>query len=396
MNICVIVDNEFNNDPRVRREVDVLVRAGHSIYVLCYGFDNKIYDDIENVTIVRIRISSKKRNLLFFLFNLISLYEKLWSKHIGILINQCNPDVLHVHDLYMSRAAFIGNKRAGKDIPITLDLHENYPYAIESYNWTKGLLRRTITQTWKWKSKEGEYLGYASKIIVLSSHYKTELLNKYDFLNKEKIFVYPNFPDIRRFQKFQIKSVDFINIYPPILLYFGGISERRGIFATLDILREVLEIGKSASLLCVGPVDKSDSRRFKKYLKDKVLENHVQHIPWIDISVLPSVMEASDIGVASFIKNPQHDSGVANKIYQYMFGKLPILASNCLPQKEVIVKYECGLVYENKQQFLEYLILLIESAELRKKLGENGYNAIKNKIDFNKYNQNLLKAIGSK
>ena len=52
-----------------------------------------------------------------------------------------------------------------------LDLHENYPTAIKSYNWTKGLIRSRLVMAEKWEKLEGPYLKMANHIIVLSEDF---------------------------------------------------------------------------------------------------------------------------------------------------------------------------------------------------------------------------------
>ena len=70
-----------------------------------------------------------------------------------------------------------------------LDLHENYPFVVTTYNWTRGFLRSLLSQPEKWILKEKEYLSYANIIIVLSSDYKNTLTKRYPEL-KEDIFYY--------------------------------------------------------------------------------------------------------------------------------------------------------------------------------------------------------------
>ena len=240
MKIGVIVDNEFNNDIRVRKEVDILKNAGHSVFVLCFGFSKQQYPEIKNIHIKRIRINRNHKNLFFFLFNRVPYYEYMWKQNIKRFINEYSIDIIHAHDLYMSKAAFQGSKLSNKSCPVILDLHENYPVAIKDYNWTKGYLRHYISFPEKWEIKEKEYLGYASKIIVLSNTYKNKLLEKYNFLNESDIIPFPNVIDFVRFEKYkinhQIKRKKGITLF-----YFGGIAERRGIFDAIDAFKEVLK-----------------------------------------------------------------------------------------------------------------------------------------------------------
>jgi hypothetical protein len=138
MKTGIVVDNELNNDKRVLRETGILKDAGHQIFVLCFGFKGKMMPGINGLNITRIRISKNTKNILFFFLNLIPVYEWMWSGAIRRFIRTHNPDALHVHDLYMSRAACQGIRQSGKKIPLILDLHENYPYAVTTYNWKKG------------------------------------------------------------------------------------------------------------------------------------------------------------------------------------------------------------------------------------------------------------------
>ena len=395
MRVGIILDNEFNHDSRVRKQVELLKRSGHSIYVLCYAFDKKKYDDIEGINITRIGIKRTYRNIFFLLFHLFPFYETLWKNRIRKLIEQHNIQVVHVHDLYMSKAARKAIKRSGKKIRMVLDLHENYPAAVKTYNWTKGFIRKLLSQPEKWAKKEEEYLSYADRLIVLSGHFKHVLLQRFRFLEPGNIYIFPNFPDTERLRNIEIHNVEIKKPEYPVLLYFGVLGERRGVFSSLEVLRKLLRKNIRATLLCIGPVDKADRGRFQKYMNDSEIRDYLIHIPWIDIEMLPSYLAISDIALAPFQKNAQHDSGVANKIYQYMFGKLPVVASNCTPQQELIERYNCGLIYENEDQFLGSLIKLIGSEKLREEMGSNGRDAIINKIDFSIYDQNLLKAIGN-
>ncbi|MCK7532427.1 MAG: hypothetical protein MZV63_16040 [Marinilabiliales bacterium] len=100
----------------------------------------------------------------------------------------------------------------------------------------------------------------------------------------------------------------------------------------------------------------------KAYLNSPVLRDLLIYIPWIDLSELPSYLDVSDICLAPFHKNPQHESGVANKIYDYMLGSRAIIASDCKPQRNLIEKHQCGLVYNNLTEFqdsgsLNYLMM---------------------------------------
>lgn len=391
MNIGIIVDNEFNEDIRVRKEVNILKGSGNNIFVLCFGFDGKTYPQVEGANVERIRIKKKYKDIIFGLLNTVPFYENIWRHQITKFIIKNAIDVLHVHDLYMSKASYRGVKYSGKDCPVILDLHENYPAAIKSYTWTKGKVRNFLVKPDAWVKKEKEYLQYASKIIVLSEEFKEKLIEKYSFLKEADIIVYPNVIDIQRFDKFMVdKSIPKKD--KTTLLYFGAVAARRGIFDVIKAVREVLSKGNKVLLLIIGPVDKADKKRFELAINDPIMKEYVEYIPWIQISDLPTYLQISDICLAPFLKNPQHESGVANKIFQYMYGRKPIIASDCGPQKKLIESYNCGLIFSNRDELVNDIILLSNNKKLQTEMGNNGYRALQENYNSESFNQVLIDA----
>jgi glycosyltransferase involved in cell wall biosynthesis len=241
MNIGVIVDNDLNGDIRVLREVRILKENGIDVFVLCFGFSGKNYNDPVSA-VKRITIGRRLKNTLFFFMNLIPAYEWLWATKIRRLITDHDLDYLHVHDLYMSRAAKKGIRRSGKEIPMILDLHENYPFTVKTYNWTKGFPRKMLSRPEAWKMKEHEYLNYADTIIVLSREFKDVLISEYSDLKNKNFVVFPNVPDLAQPEYTSVKKAEnpFQNGFP-ILFYYGVIAERRGIFDALTVFASIVK-----------------------------------------------------------------------------------------------------------------------------------------------------------
>ena len=387
-NIGIIVDNDLNADIRVRKEIEILLKNGFNIFVLCFAFDGKTYPPIEGVTISRIEIKKRTKDILFFLFNRFPLYEWLWKKKAEKFIVRNIIDILHVHDLYMSRSVHLAVKSLKREIPLILDLHENFPFAIQSYNWTSGKLRSFLSNPKAWLKKEARYLSYASKLIVLSESFKQDLLERYKFLDKNDIIAFPNVIDFRQFEKFKVNP-KVEKSKKVTLMYFGGVAERRGVFDTIEVFKQGLDRKLNMELLIIGPIDKADKKRFLHEINSAKLKDNVTHIPWINLSELVTYMSISDILLSPLIKNKQHESGVANKIFQYMYAGKPIIVSDCKPQKELIESFNCGLSYATKEEFLDCITILVENKGLRETLGNNGFEKLYENFD-NKDYENIL------
>ena len=389
MNIGIVLDNDLNDDARVIKQIGIL-KKNHNVYVLCYDFIGKSYKNIEGVKVNRIKIFIEIKNFIFLLFNFIPLYEIFWSYKISKFIKKNSIDIIHCHDLYMSKCVYDANKKNKFKCKVILDLHENYPEVIKTYNWTKGFIRNIIVRPNIWKRKEKEYLEYPDKIIVLSNHFKKIILDKYSFILEKNILVYPNVIDFKRFKNFQIdQSIERSKLIT--LLYYGVVGERRGIFDLIASLMEIIKKGYRLNLLIIGPIDKADKIKFLDLIESNYLRKYIKYIPWINIEKLPTYLNISDICTAPFLVNKQHESGVANKIFQYMYGKKPIIASNCKPQAELIKNFKCGLIYEDIDDLTNKIIYLIKNPFEIERMGNNGFNNLHKFYNNNKLSNDLLK-----
>lgn len=389
MNIGVVVDNTFFNDERVKRESSILKEKYGKVHVLCFDFSGKQAPVIDGMIVETIRIKRKFKDLLFFVQNWMPFYEKMWAKHISDFISKYHLDIIHAHDLYMSRSAYMGIRKSGKDCRLILDLHENYPEVVKSYSWTKGI-RRPIARPSSWKKKEFKYLSLPDRIIMLSESFKNEMIKEYG-LQENKIAVFPNVPDLKVLESYR-KKTDIIadGFEHPLFFYFGVIGKRRGIFETLNVFKEYIRKGHKGNLLLIGPVDKYDRKRFFAEIASPAVASKIIYKPWINIEDLPSHMEISDVCLAPFEKNPQHESGISNKIYQYMYGKKPLISSNCKPQQELIEKYNFGLIFSSEQEYLNAMIRLGGDIKLQEEMGDNAYQALLNHCNLENYKHIIL------
>ena len=364
-NIGIIIDKDFKNDIRVSGEAKILSKK-YNVFVL----------------------NCEKKNwflkFFFFIQTTIPLYDYFWAFHIKRFIKKHNLCSIHVHDLYLAKAGFLAK---GK-LPLIVDLHENYPEAVLNYKWTQTTIKKFLSQPIKWSKKERTLLSYADAIIITNEHYRIALQKKYPELTDEKVFVYENVPDLAAFQSYPIYDNVFEKKNNFILFYFGVIAERRGILTLIKAVEILKPKYPELRLLLIGSVDKEESRVFKPLLNKSFITHH----NWIDISFLPSYINFVDVCVCPIIKNEQHDTCFPNKIYQYaLFGK-PIIASNCLPQKDFIMKYNCGVIYKSEDisELSEKIEECINNPNLCNFWGENGKKSIQESCNLESIKDRLL------
>lgn len=387
----MILDNEFAGDLRVENEVTALQLAGHQVFVLCLNYGKKEKSEVFNgAKIIRIPLSKKIKDKLRFLNNTVfDIYSLFWASKIKSFATTNNIDVLHAHDLYMAESVIQANKKL--KLATVLDLHENYPATLISYSWAKSFLGRLLVSSERWVKKERRYLPQFSNTILLSEQFRDVLSDRYPNI-KDKFHIYPNYPNVEKLMSFNVdeKILDTENSF--IIFYFGAIAERRGVFTLLEALRILLKKSKSYKVLIIGPVDNADKPRLNNYLSEEELKDNIIQYNWKDAKYLPSYINASDVCTSPLIKNDQHESGIANKVFQYMLFEKPLIVSNCYPQQKVVEEENCGLVFEseNASDLADKIEILYNDEILRKEMGINGKKAVLAKYNYEKASNNLV------
>jgi len=370
----MVLDKELP-DQRVENEARILGAAGNQVFVLALDYHSR-KTKIKNFEYFSVyQIPCKKwvvKKLRPFSGTALDLYSVIWHFIIKKFVRSMDIDILHVHDLYMGLPA------RHQDVDYVVDLHENYPATVVSYNWSRFFPLNCLLSKARWKNKERKILRQAKGIITLSDHFAQSLAEEYqNLMNIEKFCIYPNVPDLKQLDAL----FDDKTIFDPkgkfTLLYFGVIAERRGIFdcfMALDIARKNIP---NLHFLFVGPVDNADKKKFQNCINS--YSENVTHIPWLEFKDFASLIKNIDIAVSPIKKNEQHESGVANKIFQYMYFQKPVIVSNCRPQEEIINNHQCGYVFEagNASHFADVIQIAFNQKKLFSSMAANARTAVK-------------------
>ena len=386
----MVVDNEFTADSRVLNESRALTCCGHKVRVLCFSFGSRPgHENLQGIEVHRIHISRKIKNILFAFTGICPLYHYFWHLHIARFTRKFNINAIHAHDLYMARSAGKVARKLG--IPMVLDLHENYPEAIMNYRWATTFPGNLIARPRKWKKLEERYLSQASSIITLSESFTGDLRKKYPALESKNFLVYPNVPDVDEMLGYSIQNVDLPGDDRFFLFYFGIISKRRGIYTCLEALRIMIRNHRNIKLVLAGPIDAHEKQEFYRAIDSEGIRENVVYIPWIDINLLPSYLERIHVCLSPILKNDQHESGVANKVFQYMLFEKPVIVSDCAPQSAIINEGKCGLVFEsnNSAGLAEKIMELYTNGDLCKEMGQRGKKLVLAKYNLRNYGEKL-------
>ena len=128
----------------------------------------------------------------------------------------------------------------------------------------------------------------------------------------------------------------------------------------------------------IGGTSFGDEDYFEE-IKDKA-----EKIANIDfISNVPRIEIYKYYAEASMLINTSSSEGFPNTFLESWANNTPIITLNFDPD-DIISKYSLGLYSKNFNELKENIIKLIEDDQLRKKMGINGFNYVKEEHDIHK------------
>lgn len=385
----MILDTDFPPDPRVENEALSLIDAGHEVFLFCLQFSPKNPDKENYNGIHVLRYTYPK---LVYKFSALAytfpFYHSRLKKDIGLFISQNNIDIIHVHDIQVARSVFDINKEFNKKI--ILDLHENRPEIMKFYTHVKGFWGKLLIYPKRWKYFEEKYIKKSFRTVVVTPKAADYYVDEYNVPN-EKFIIVPNTVRKEFFEDINMNS-SIIKKYQKdfMLLYLGDTGVRRGTLLLLEAVNNLKKDIPNIKLVLVGK-SKSDFV-LRDYIKKNRLEAYVEMLGWQDFSLFPSYIYASKIGFSPLLRNIHHDTTYANKIFQYLAFKKPVIVSDSTAQAELIQQEDCGLIFENnssKDLALKILELYTDKV-LYTKLSENAEEAITVRYNWTETSKEML------
>jgi len=340
--ILMILNQKFPPDIRVEKEIRVLRSYGYRVIVAANeeGINKGDYE------IIRINnLDNLVRKIYFGLFfyspfYLESIIKGLKKKKVDLK----SINYVHVHDL---KWAYTGYKVSKKiNAKLILDLHENYPSALQSYHFQRfssnNIIIKLITNFLfgfkRWSKYELNYLKKADKVIVVVK----EALGRLPEDLRYKITVVSNTEDPDDWiPKPKIRATKEF-----IILYIGGLSQHRGIDTLIKSCKYLINDYPFIRLRIIGFKDDFYGNYLIRLVKDNKLEEYVQLVYWVPFDEVNKNIADSDLCAVPYNDTEHTQSTIPHKLFQYMAMKKPVLVSDVKPLKRVIGETNSGFIFK--------------------------------------------------
>jgi len=390
MNIGMILDSSFPPDPRVENQAVSLIEDGHNVHLYCLDYSQKL---VQKEVINGINVHRYKFAKHIYSFSALAYsnpyYHIALKKSLKQFIRSNNIEILHIHDIQIARSVFWANKKF--NLPVVLDLHENRPEIMKYYYHVNSSIGKLLISPTKWKKFEFKYIDKADYVITVTDEARDYYLENLP-LDKDKFCIVPN--TVRK-AFYTNNKIDhsITNRFKDrfTLLYLGETGKRRGLITVLKALKILIPKVPNIKVVIVGT--SKDENVLKDYVTEHNIHEYVDFEGWQNFELFQSYISAADIGICPIHKNIHHNTTYANKLFQYMaFGK-PVIVSDCTSQENLVKKYNCGLVFEDRniQDFANQVFTLASDKNYYSKLSRNAELTVKEHMNWEITSKSLLK-----
>jgi len=347
-----ISHTDIRTDSRILKELSVHQGAGFKVHAIGVSSSGEnppadIHPDIK-VDSLKLRSNRTRWNprALRHFFTLIELTFKTIRKAM-----KSSPDVIHCHDTLVLPIGFI--VKLFKKCKLVYDAHElesNKNGQTKFLSWGTLLIEKVC-----WRSVDilvsvspsildwyDENLGKKKSVLVLNSpefDYKKD--NSSSHVSQKKYF----------HERFNIPSKKLV------FIYLGILSKGRGIELILDAFSND---SIDSHVVFMGFGDLSDS--IKKKAKHR---NNIHLHPPVKHDLVVELAKTADVGLCFIEKVSLSDYYcLPNKLFEYAFSGIPVLASSFPDLKNYIERYALGACSKVEQESISKTIQQIENIPL--------------------------------
>lgn len=284
------------------------------------------------------------------------------------IISKENPDLINAH--YASGYGTLGRLSGFNKKLLNVWGSDVYDFPNESK-----IKKRIIEKNLK------SYTAIASTSYCMAEEIKKYLEDK-----SKEIFITPFGVDTKKFKNFNTEKRE----NEIIIGIVKTLTEKYGVEYLIRAIKELenildIENYKKVKLLIYGKGELKN--KLEDLTKELQIEDKVFFKGYISNENVPKVLNEMDIFVVPSINE---SFGVA--AVEAMACELPVIVSNADGLKEVVENNKTGFVIEtkNSKAIAEKIKLLINEKELRKKIGKEGRERVKELYDWEKNVEKML------
>ena len=344
MNILIVYKEDYPWDVRVEKIAITLAGAGHDVTILANNCEQKpSFERIGSYRVRRLYTLSRIRGplgkvigkALRLLFAPV-FFNPIWLLHILSSIIRHKSDVVIVRDLPLVVSGIFTAKMLRRRV--VFDMAECYPEmysSIQTFN-RPSLLNRIVKHPAIAAGIERFCVRRVDLTLVMIEESHTRLVRRYG--ETIPLEIVSNTPVLSG------KPVRLHSTHTILkLLYVGFITRIRGLDnAILGIERYISRNSGSKPKIefhVVGIGGALDE--YRQLVNDRGLNEFVHFYGYSDQEFVDDLYAMCDFGVLTYHVCGHWNHTIPNKLFDYMYAGMPVLATNIVPIKRILEEVGC-------------------------------------------------------
>lgn len=319
--IAIVTHSYYDEDPRVRRQAEALVAAGHSVDVYALRRpDDPAQGELGGVRVRRLDVQRHqgagaatylREYVSFFVRVQLALTRAHAQRRYALVQVATLPDWL----------VFAGLPLRMTGTPLLLDLHESMPafFASRFPGLARGPARRAMTLA------ERVSLAAASHCLTVNDALRDQLVA--GGLPAAKIDVIANAPSLALFDRTAGPARAFMADGTVRLVYAGALTPTYELGVVLEALARLRALRPDLRVTW-DVYGRGDTQPSLAALSTTLgLDEGVRFHGRIPIEAVPAAIAAADIGLAPTRRDTFTDVSLSTKIFEYGALDKPVVAS---------------------------------------------------------------------
>jgi len=297
------------------------------------------------------------------------------------LLRGFQAEVWHFHDPELLPLAILWKRLSARHVHLIYDIHEDVPKDVRNKRWIPARLRKPVSVLADWVEKWGMH----QCLLVVAA---TDALARRAETSAQRVVTVHNYP---LFSQQPPARRDNSSIHPVRVIHAGGLNEIRGIREMVQAMDELRDC--NVELFLLGNLyPASFEQEIRRIAGDRVVIH--DRVPFEQVT---GYLRSSDIGIACSHPDDRTVESLPVKLFECMHAGLPVIASDFPLWRSIIDGAGCGILVDptDPQQIAAAVCKLANDPELRRRMGEAGVRAVKEKYSWQREEETLIGAYNS-